>query len=117
MRYLGVELHRILGFKRYIAMTDALSLSRLMPNIGGSRQRKRKSVVNSQLLYASPVWVNALMYDSYVDIIVPKDNGSKGGNCLQHEVPVGSNGDSRYHPSTPHGLGKTRALWKERRTA
>lgn len=78
LRYLGVELHRKLGFKRHIetaaakAQSTALLMSRLMPNIGGPRQLKRKllsSVVNSQLLYASPVWANSLVFDSYVDII------------------------------------------------
>lgn len=73
-----MELHRVLEFKRHIetaaakAESTALMLSRLMPNIGGSRQQKRKllaSMVNSQLLYASPVWANAQVFDSYVDII------------------------------------------------
>lgn len=44
---LGVELHRVLGFKRHIEMaalktqSTALSLSRLLPNIGGSSNVKR----------------------------------------------------------------------------
>ena len=40
-------------------------MTRLMPNIGGSREAKRRlvaSVVKSKLLYASPVWTSALNY-------------------------------------------------------
>lgn len=78
IRYLGVELHRILGFNKHIettvvkAQTTALALSRLLPNMGGSRQRKRKllvSVVNSKLFYASPVWAKALVSNRNVAII------------------------------------------------
>ena len=38
-------------------------MARLMPNIGGPRQAKRRLaaiVVHSQLLYAAPVWASAL---------------------------------------------------------
>ena len=38
-------------------------MARLMPNIGGTREAKRRlvtSVVHSKLLYAAPVWANAL---------------------------------------------------------
>ena len=38
-------------------------MARLMPNIGGPREAKRRlvsSVVPSKLLYAAPVWANAL---------------------------------------------------------
>jgi len=78
VQYLGVELHRALGFKQHIetaaakAQSTALTLSRLLPNIGGSKQRKRKllaSVINSLLLYASPVWVHALAFQSNIGII------------------------------------------------
>lgn len=44
-----------------------------MPNLGGSSQRKRRllaTVVNSQLLYGSPVWANALVYNRNVEIIL-----------------------------------------------
>ncbi|CAI6375758.1 unnamed protein product [Macrosiphum euphorbiae] len=63
--YLGVELHRVLGFGAHIktASATALALSRILPNIGGSGQKKRKllsTVVTSKLLYASPLWVGAL---------------------------------------------------------
>jgi len=67
--YLGVELHRVLGFGTHIktasakAQATASALSRILPNIGGSGQNKRKllsTVVTSKLLYASPIWVGAL---------------------------------------------------------
>ena len=38
-------------------------MARLIPNIGGPREAKRRlveSVVHSKLLYAAPVWANAL---------------------------------------------------------
>lgn len=78
MRYLGVQLHQVLGFKKHIetaaakAQTTALSLSRILLNMGGSKQRKRKflaSVVNSLLHYASPVWTRALVFDRNVNLI------------------------------------------------
>lgn len=78
MRYLGVQLHRVLGFKKHIetaaakAQTTALALSRILPNMGGSKQRKSKllaSVVNSLLHYASPVWARALVFDRNVILI------------------------------------------------
>lgn len=78
LKYLGLELHRVLGFKNHLetaaarAQTMSLALSRLMPNVGGSGQRKRKllsTAVMSKLLYASPVWVNALVFARNVDIL------------------------------------------------
>jgi len=71
LRYLEVELSQILGFRKHIekssakAITTASSLARLMPNIGGATQLKWKllaTVINSQLLYAVPVWANDLEY-------------------------------------------------------
>jgi len=64
IRYLGVELHRVLGFKAHVekaaakAQIAASALSRLMLNVGGSEQRKRKllsTVVVSKLHFASPI--------------------------------------------------------------
>jgi len=76
--YLGVELHRVLGFKSHVetaaakAQATASALSRLMPNIGGSGQKKRKllsTVVVSKLLYASPIWAKALVFSRNVETI------------------------------------------------
>lgn len=72
VRYLGVELSRILGFRKHLecaaakATTTITSLSRLMPNIGGPSQKKRQllmSVAQSQMLYASPIWASALVFE------------------------------------------------------
>lgn len=64
-KYLGVELNSKLGFKEHFKMVRAkalkttAALTRLMPNVRGPSPARRKllmSVVNSQLLYAAPVW-------------------------------------------------------------
>ena len=69
IKYLGVQLDRRLSFGEHLQIATAkviqcgANLARLMPNIGGPREAKRRpvaSVVNSKLLYATPVWPNAL---------------------------------------------------------
>ena len=45
------------------AIQCGAALTRLMPNIGGPREAKRRlvaSVVNSKLLYGAPIWTSAL---------------------------------------------------------
>jgi len=78
IRYLGVEISQIRGFKKHIekaslkATSTASSLARLMPNVGGATQCKRRllaSVVHSQLLYAAPIWANELIHERNVNII------------------------------------------------
>jgi len=68
LRYLGVILDSRLSFVKHAetiarkASTSAVALSRLMPNIRGPCQWKRRllaSVAESQLLYATPVWSEA----------------------------------------------------------
>jgi len=65
LRYLGVILDSRLSFVKHAetvakkAANSALALSWLMPNISGPCQWKRRllgSVVESQLLYAAPIW-------------------------------------------------------------
>lgn len=72
VRYLGVEMCRKLGFRKHLecaaakATTTIASLSRIMPNIGGPRQKKRQllmSVAQSQMLYAAPIWASALVFE------------------------------------------------------
>ena len=49
------------------AIQCGANLARLMPNIGGPKEAKRRlvaSVVHSKLLYAAPVWANALQNHS-----------------------------------------------------
>lgn len=69
LTYLGVEVDRGLSFGPHVmkvskkAAAAAGNLSRLMPNVGGPTGKKRRlyaSVVHSILLYAAPVWVNAM---------------------------------------------------------
>uniref|UniRef100_A0A2S2QP02 Retrovirus-related Pol polyprotein from type-1 retrotransposable element R1 2 n=1 Tax=Sipha flava TaxID=143950 RepID=A0A2S2QP02_9HEMI len=78
IRYLGVELNRSMSFKNYIktaaakAEKTAAALTRILPNVGGPRQRIRKilsSVVHSQLLYAAPVWSGSLVHEHYVKML------------------------------------------------
>ena len=67
--YLGVQLDQRLSFGEHLQIATAkaiqcgAALTRLMPNIGGPREAKRRlvaSVVNSKLLYAAPVCISAL---------------------------------------------------------
>lgn len=78
IRYLGVELSRKLGFREHLLATaekvakSVASLFRLMPNIGGPKQRKRQllmSVVQNQWLYAAPVWAPALIFDRNIRVL------------------------------------------------
>ena len=69
IKYLGVQLDRRLSFGEHLqivttkAIQCGVALTRLMPNIGGPREAKRRlmaSLVNSKLLYAAPIWTSAL---------------------------------------------------------
>lgn len=76
--YLGVKLCKTLGFRAHLmevaakAARTASALARILPNVGGSRQRSRKlmaTVVESQLLYAAPVWSSSLVFDRNVETL------------------------------------------------
>jgi len=67
IRYLGVILDKRLTFAAHVetvakkASRSASALARFMPNINGPGQLKRRllsSVVESQLMYAVPVWIS-----------------------------------------------------------
>ena len=69
IKYLGLQLDRRLSFCEHLriaadkAIQCGANLARLMPSSGGPREAKRRllvSVVHSKLLYAAPVWANAL---------------------------------------------------------
>ena len=69
IRYLGVRLDGKMTFVDHVrmagkkALASATALSRVMPNIKGPGQWKRRllgSVVESQLLYAAPVWADTV---------------------------------------------------------
>ena len=70
IKYLGVQLDHRLSFGEQLKITAAkaiqcgANLARLMPNIGGPMEAKRRqvaSVVHPELLYAAPVWTNVLV--------------------------------------------------------
>ena len=69
IKYLGVQLDRRLSFGEHLRIAAAPAIqcgansARLMPNIGGPREAKRRlmaSLVHSKLLHAAPAWANAL---------------------------------------------------------
>jgi len=69
IRYLGVRLDTRLSFAEHAtsvaagAKATAAALGRLMPNVGGPTQCKRRllmSVVHSRLLYGAPVWAESV---------------------------------------------------------
>ncbi|XP_074106569.1 uncharacterized protein LOC141532222 [Cotesia typhae] len=68
IRYLGVMLHARLNFNQQVdhvsvkASLIRVSLTRLMPNVGGPKQSRRlllSSVVTSVLTYGISIWVEA----------------------------------------------------------
>lgn len=78
IRYLGIELCKQLGYRKYLECVTAkaaktvASLSRLMPNIGGPKTNKRQllmTVVQSQLLYAAPIWASVLVFERNIKIL------------------------------------------------
>lgn len=69
LKYLGVMLDNRLNFKDHIEYVSQKaskiqgSLARILPNIGGPKPARRKllaTVINSVILYASPVWTDGL---------------------------------------------------------
>ena len=71
--YLGVVIDHKLNFGPHVNITadkaakTASNISRLMPNIGGPREAKRRlisSAAHSQMLYAAPVWAEKLAKDN-----------------------------------------------------
>lgn len=73
MTYLGIVVDKDLLFKDHVkkaaekAHRVLTSLSRLMPNIGGPTESRRKlllSVANSVMLYGAPAWSGMLEYMS-----------------------------------------------------
>lgn len=78
IKYLGVMIDDRLNFRTHLeyackkATGVSNALARLMPNIGGPRQSRRKlisHVTNSILLYGAPVWENLVKKSNKRDII------------------------------------------------
>lgn len=74
LRYLGVQIDARLRFNEHLKIVSARagavynSLAKLMPNIGGPHQARRKllsTVVSSTMLYAAPIWSGATAVTSY----------------------------------------------------
>ncbi|MBV2145438.1 MAG: hypothetical protein KTM48_01705, partial [Wolbachia endosymbiont of Pissodes strobi] len=68
-KYLGVQLDSRLKFNDHVklmvekSMATAKNLSKLMPNIGGPRECRRRllnSAVHSQLLYGAEIWAKTM---------------------------------------------------------
>jgi len=69
MSYLGVTIDKSLLFKKHLSKAAAKAekvgtqLARLMPNVGGPRENRRRllsTVVHSVLLYGAPAWADTL---------------------------------------------------------
>lgn len=79
LRYLGIELSKKLGYGTHIqaaavkAGKTASALQRILPNVRGTRQCKRKimaSTVQNQLLYGAQIWAGALIYEKNANTLL-----------------------------------------------
>uniref|UniRef100_W8ADE4 Putative 115 kDa protein in type-1 retrotransposable element R1DM n=1 Tax=Ceratitis capitata TaxID=7213 RepID=W8ADE4_CERCA len=75
IKYLGVILDRRLSFKEHLKYASGkagkigAAVARLMPNIRGPRQQRRKllaSISSSILMYAAPIWADATLVPAYL---------------------------------------------------
>lgn len=78
LKYLGVHFGKDGSMTEHVVETaqkaekTVLALSRIMPNTGGPSADKRRilaSVAHSIMLYAAPVWVSAMKYKKYQNIL------------------------------------------------
>lgn len=79
LKYLGIELCKKLGYGTHNrgavvkAGRTASALERILPNVRGARQEKRKIIattVQNQLLYGAPIWADALQFENNVKMIL-----------------------------------------------
>lgn len=78
VKYLGVTLNKGLSMTTHIkrsterALKVLSAMSRIMPRVGGPRSAKRRLLANvalSTLLYAAPVWNEAIQYKKYEHLL------------------------------------------------
>jgi len=79
MKYLGIILEDKLNFKQHFVHLDgkvgkvSRALGRLMPNLRGPRERKRRlyeGIITSVIMYAAPIWADFLCprtHDAFFD--------------------------------------------------
>lgn len=78
VKYMGIHLDRDLRMTTHIkkvcerANQKLTTLARVMPNMGGPRQRKRRiltSAISSVILYSASIWKDALKYKHYNNML------------------------------------------------
>lgn len=78
VKYLGVMIDNRLSFKAHLQYTKQKAsrvqnvLSWMMPNVGGPKAGRRKlisTVVSSVMMYAAPIWADAVKMPGYLKII------------------------------------------------
>lgn len=73
---MGVQLSKKLGYSTHLTIVTgktAGALERILPNVGGSRQKNRKIIataIQNQLLYASQIWAGALIHKRNINTIL-----------------------------------------------
>lgn len=121
IKYLGVQLHRVLGFRAHLETTAARAkvtaqpLSRIMPNVGGTRQKNRRflaGVVMSKILYAPPVWSSSLAFDRNIKIILRPQRTIALRTAMAYRTVSngGCHGSNGIHTGTPTCLGKNKEI-------
>lgn len=79
LKYQGIELGKKLGYGSHIryaavkAGKTAGALERILPNVRGAKQDKRKiiaSTVQNQLLYGAPIWAGALKFQNNINTLL-----------------------------------------------
>ena len=80
IKYLGIILDQRLNLKEHLKYAGGkagkaeTAIARILPNVGGPRQSRRKVITNvttSILLYGAPVWRQALDTSSYLRLMEP----------------------------------------------
>lgn len=79
LKYLGVVFDHNCEMKEHVkaccikAEKSAVALSRIMPNLGGPKSSNRKTLANvaqSIILYAAPIWSEAIKWEKYRRLVV-----------------------------------------------